>query len=430
MQLNTLKFLCSLMISFTLSNLQAEGDKSAVKEGSISLPSAGGSIQKEKGHFSSSAYNGAATFSFPIDLPSAGGHTKPPLTINYGSLSGNGPLGLGWQLSISKIALRLSQGVPTYKKNPDGSFVDEIEIDGTPLLFKQQQGEKLYYILEKSDTFQTVIYSKGEGWQVKKNDGSIYFYEERPCSTLSNIPVENCSMMESLPEGTKIASWYLTKITSLHRANTIKYKYTRPIMEEGAIQLLRLPHIQQISYGIHKIQFNIMASKRSDNVVNYKPGFRYGSFALFDSIEIKTGSLSVKQYCFIYEQGLGAGHSRFIYGQACKPGERGEIAHNKGLDNNPTIHTSTYLRKIVPLAGEKTLAVADLKYPSLNFRYSSWFKGDVESDRRKLIYPITNFKKAMMDPAAGINELIDINQDGLPDVLKKLIQWNLSLGNE
>lgn len=420
-----------LVLALLLSSvIFAEEDKSAVRGEVISLPGAGGSIKKEKGAFSSSAYNGAATFQLPIDLPKGPGGVKPPLEISYSSLSGNGPLGLGWRLSPSQISVKQTKGVPTYSVDDSGKPLDSFELDGVALIFSHLKDGKFFYKLEKAERFQTIYYQVDLGWTVQKNDGATHIYQTTACSTISEFSGEICAQADQIPQ--KIAQWNLTKVIDRHQQNVILYSYARPSFMYGQQRINRKPVLTQVKYGNVTVALIPMEQQRSDSFVSFSSGYPVGSFGLYDGILVKFDETVVRQYCFVYEQGAGATGSSLIFGKACNDSTNNAHAQTEGLENDPTIHTTTYLRKVIKLGSASPLAESNQTYPSISFRYSSWFKGDVSSDRRQLVYKIRNFKSAMIDPAAGVNELIDINQDGLPDILKnpnsQAFLWVKNLG--
>ncbi len=83
----------------------------------ISLPKGGGAIKSIGETFQSDLFTGAGTFSLPIAiLPTNRNDFEPKLELTYSSGHGNGPFGLGWQLSIPGITRKTEKGLPKYNE--------------------------------------------------------------------------------------------------------------------------------------------------------------------------------------------------------------------------------------------------------------------------------------------------------------------------
>ncbi len=80
----------------------------------LSLPKGGGAISGTNENFSHSAFTGAGSFSYSIDVPEARG-LKPELSLSYGSNLENGPFGAGWNLDVPWIARKTDKGLPQYQ---------------------------------------------------------------------------------------------------------------------------------------------------------------------------------------------------------------------------------------------------------------------------------------------------------------------------
>jgi hypothetical protein len=79
----------------------------------LSLPQGGGSIKGIGETFQADLFSGTGSFSVPIFASPARGLT-PSLNLSYSSGSGNGPFGLGWQLSIPGVIRKTEKGLPRY----------------------------------------------------------------------------------------------------------------------------------------------------------------------------------------------------------------------------------------------------------------------------------------------------------------------------
>lgn len=81
---------------------------------SISLPKGGGAIQGIGETFQPNLFSGTGNFSVPIYTSPGRNGFGPQLTLQYSSGNGNGPFGVGWQLSIPRIMRKTEKGLPTY----------------------------------------------------------------------------------------------------------------------------------------------------------------------------------------------------------------------------------------------------------------------------------------------------------------------------
>ena len=78
-----------------------------------SLPKGGGAIQSIGTGWGAVGMTGQASFDVPLPL-SPGRAFTPALSLSYRSTLGNGPFGIGWDLSAGAIVRNTLKGVPTY----------------------------------------------------------------------------------------------------------------------------------------------------------------------------------------------------------------------------------------------------------------------------------------------------------------------------
>jgi RHS repeat-associated protein len=115
---------------------QPSASKSSNREQSaaISLPKGGGVINGIGESFQPSLFTGTCNFSVPIFTSAGRGSFGPQLTLQYSTGHGNGPFGLGWQLSIPRITRKTEKGLPAYTE--DDVFVMSGSEDLVPYLDK------------------------------------------------------------------------------------------------------------------------------------------------------------------------------------------------------------------------------------------------------------------------------------------------------
>jgi hypothetical protein len=89
-------------------------NKSEAVSQAIALPKGGGAIKGIGETFQPNLFSGTGNHSIPIAISPGRGGFGPTLSLQYSSGNGNGPFGLGWQLSISRITRKTEKGLPQY----------------------------------------------------------------------------------------------------------------------------------------------------------------------------------------------------------------------------------------------------------------------------------------------------------------------------
>ena len=85
----------------------------------ISLPKGGGAMHGMGEKFSPDLHTGTGNFTVPIALPPGRNGFQPQLNLVYSTGTGNGPFGLGWNLSIPGVSRKTSKGVARYDEAKD-----------------------------------------------------------------------------------------------------------------------------------------------------------------------------------------------------------------------------------------------------------------------------------------------------------------------
>jgi hypothetical protein len=82
---------------------------------SIALPKGGGAIRGMGEKFAANPVTGTGSMSVPIATSPGRSGFGPQLSLSYDSGAGNGPFGLGWNLSLPSITRKTDKGLPRYQ---------------------------------------------------------------------------------------------------------------------------------------------------------------------------------------------------------------------------------------------------------------------------------------------------------------------------
>ena len=139
---------------------QRDPSKTGVEYGpALSLAKGGGAIRGIGEKFSVNPVNGTGAFSLPIFVTPSRSDFYPNLSLSYDSGSGNGPFGLGWNLSLPSIARKTDKGLPQYRDEDDSDI----------------------FILSNAEDLVPVLIQQGDGWRRDRRtvdqDGRTYTVE-------------------------------------------------------------------------------------------------------------------------------------------------------------------------------------------------------------------------------------------------------------
>src|SRR5919106_2780036 len=88
--------------------------KGGVTAPAISLPKGGGAIRGIGEKFGANPVTGTGAMTVPIATSPGRAGFGPSLELTYDSGEGDGPFGIGWQLTLPAITLRTDRGRPRY----------------------------------------------------------------------------------------------------------------------------------------------------------------------------------------------------------------------------------------------------------------------------------------------------------------------------
>jgi RHS repeat-associated protein len=124
------------------SQTGAHSGPSLTSSPTISLPKGGGAIRGIGEKFAANPVTGTGSMTVPITTSPGRSGFGPQLSLSYDSGAGNGPFGLGWNLSLPSITRKTDKGLPRYQDagDPDVFILSGAE-DLVPEFKKNEKGE-------------------------------------------------------------------------------------------------------------------------------------------------------------------------------------------------------------------------------------------------------------------------------------------------
>ncbi len=177
--------------------------------------------------------DGSFDYSIPLDLPPATGAIGPELALTYNSGSGNGLLGVGWNLQGYDCIIRDSR-YPVRLQDPYDPRPDHFMFMGQKLI-QDPSNTRIYHT--ESESYLKIEFCsggnvgyKGNGnyWKVTDKNGVTRFYGSRPTDSLGNGGgfIHAWGFNENGVQTTAMARiWALDKVMDVHgNYYTINYK--------------------------------------------------------------------------------------------------------------------------------------------------------------------------------------------------------------
>ena len=277
----------------------AAADPSA--EGStISLPKGGGALAGLGEAFTADPFTGGGRLSIPIMLPPGRGALRPELNLAYSTGTGNGPFGLGWQLTVPSVSRKTANGIPRYRDgsdpNADGAdtFLLPAVDDLVPLAGSypgrvryRPRSENLFARIEhvRDDT--------GDYWEVRSKDGLLTRYGTvRPAG--ADAGWRDPAATADPAEPGRVFAWGIAETQDL-LGNLIRYEYSADRGEAPAHRWDR-PQLARISYADYGdrqapsflVTVDLIYEPRPDPFSGSRAGFEVRTTQRCSAIRIST----------------------------------------------------------------------------------------------------------------------------------------------
>jgi len=339
-------------------------DQSGVSPQAISLPSGPGSIEGLGEKFEPQLNSGTFSYTIPLKLPPVRGGA-PSLALQYSSGNENGMLGLGWALRMPSIRRQTDKGLPQYLP--------------TDLLYDENAQELVHladgsYRQKIEGSF--IRYQQGTngGWTGSMPNGTLLTFGSSPQSRLDWTGHGTfCWMVDSSQDP---------------NGNVVQFFYT-----QGGQQI----YPSEIRYGLHATQpssfFSVQfgySTNRPDPFVDCRPRFASTNQLRLHAITVFYGARRIRQWQFGYDPNAWVSSLRSVT----------QFGDDRSLTNADAAANVDYL-------------------PPTQFAYTPL---DLSTNA-----PVQTISFDPNEPAfAFANEgggsenfaaFVDINHDGLPDIL-------------
>lgn len=262
--------------------------------------------------------SGAAVTSIPIDLPRGRNGLTPDVLVAYSSNAGNGPLGIGWTLSIGAVRRATHDGVPfIYEADPQNPFRYPVPGDVTPGEYVLElRGAQIrldrdlgtdcgHHVFGSSteEAFLRVWFDPAANtWTVTDKSGIRYTYGAAGAETRAGFDVT---------AATGTFAWGLTRIEDPN-GNAVTFSYA-PYGLTGPLNRALYPQFADYA-GVYRVEIGYEA--RTDAVPSYAGGFEHRLERRVSAIQVIADGTTVRTHRFSYEYEATTRVSRLVLVEA------------------------------------------------------------------------------------------------------------------
>ncbi|HTN87933.1 MAG TPA: SpvB/TcaC N-terminal domain-containing protein [Sorangium sp.] len=192
------------------------------------LPKGGGAIRGVDEKFSANPVTGTGSFSIPLPLSPGRAGFGPALAVTYDSGAGNGPFGVGWQLSIPRITRKTDKGLPRYDDAHESDvfvlsgaedLVPARSIDGAVLDRYETESERVIRYRPRVEG----AFARIERREVKAS-GNVYWTATTPDNVTSVYGRSQDARIADPARPERVFSWLLEE-TRDDKGNVVAYEY-------------------------------------------------------------------------------------------------------------------------------------------------------------------------------------------------------------
>jgi RHS repeat-associated protein len=203
--------------------------KTGITAPEITLPKGGGAIRGMGEKFTANPVTGTGSMTVPIATSPGRSGFGPQLSLSYDSGAGNGPFGLGWNLSLPSITRKTDKGLPQYFDAEESDvfilsgaedLVPELRQDGSR--FEDTTTDAAYTIHRYRPRIEG-LFARIERW-TRNSDGDIHWRSISKDNILTLYGKNDKSRIRDPNDPLRIFTWLICE-TRDDKGNAVVYDY-------------------------------------------------------------------------------------------------------------------------------------------------------------------------------------------------------------
>jgi len=199
----------------------------------LTLPKGGGAIASIGEKYSVQAATGTLSATIPIFTTEGRDAFGPRLALSYDSGAGNGPFGLGWQLSVPSVARSTDKRLPRYRDATDAEDADTFSLSGSDYLVPLLTLSVGSWVPDLVDAGTHVIrryrprmeaaFERIEMWK-RKSDGDLHWRSVSRSNVTNIFGRSPLARIADPSQPGKVFRWLLEEVRD-DRGNVATYEY-------------------------------------------------------------------------------------------------------------------------------------------------------------------------------------------------------------
>lgn len=265
------------VVALTLATVAAasgEPAPGALSANTVRLPDGPGSVRGLSDDVGVDGFSAQVRYDVPLELPAGRAGMKPSLALSYSGDLGNGPLGVGWTLSLPAIRRSTRQGPPSFTAS------DELELVGIG------GGGRLIPVPDGSLRLERQPYAvkvdrQGEGFVVLAPGGVRYLLGATAASRQG--------------EGSQVTAWMLERVVH-PTGEQIAFQY---LQDSGEV------YLAGASWGpADCYRLTLGYELRPDQVISFRAGMRVKTAQRLKTARVVSFGETLREYQLAYDDSL------------------------------------------------------------------------------------------------------------------------------